>query len=298
MAKYFCISSPAVCYDDLVQYYVMKQLLEDVAVAKADDAYYSQMANDFTKTVGTQSGSDSWGYNRYIPSWKREYAVGTITGYTNDQLKTQLDTDFNSIKYGTAIGSSASHVTTAMANDGLLDTEGDPADPGTKGTVFQVNNTNGPSIHQEPYSNATTSTAAYDKLYTATDVKFIYIDFYDKFSTHFDTWWNKLNLSQSGNSTWQTNKADYKADVRNNMGTQSFSSDEGPGTATKTWHTWTMGYPTHPSGTADDRVYVLPIDKLLDKDATTMSELATFLGVNVSTNANNIIDEYKSFTTV
>ena len=48
MAKYFCISSPAVCYDDLVQYYVMKQLLEDVAVAKADDAYYSQMANDFT----------------------------------------------------------------------------------------------------------------------------------------------------------------------------------------------------------------------------------------------------------
>ena len=159
-------------------------------------------------------------------------------------------------------------------------------------------NTNGPSIHQEPYSNATTSTAAYDKLYTATDVKFIYVDFYDKFSTHFDTWWNKLNLSQSGNSTWQTNKADYKADVRNNMGTQSFSSDEGPGTATKTWHTWTMGYPTHPSGTADDRVYVLPIDKLLDKDATTMSELATFLGVNVSTNANNIIDEYKSFTTV
>ena len=40
------------------------------------------------------------------------------------------------------------------------------------------------------------------------------------------------------------------------------------------------------------------LDKLLDKDATTMSELATFLGVNISTNANNIIDEYKSFTTV
>ena len=82
------------------------------------------------------------------------------------------------------------------------------------------------------------------------------------------------------------------------MGTQSFSSDEGPGTDTKTWSTWTMGYPTHNSGALDSRVYVLPIDKLLDKDATTMSELATFLGVNVSTNANNIIDEYKSFTTV
>ena len=288
MAKYFCISSPAGCYDDLVQYYVMKQIFEDVALAMPSDAYFSQMANDFTKTVS----NDPYGYNRYVSNWARIYTAANINSWTTSQINTQLAADLPLVGVGDG---SASHQVTFRA---LENSEQADITSKLKGFAFQVQDTHAPSIHQAPYSNATASTALFDKLYASTDVKFIYIDFDDKFSSHFDTWWNKLNLTKSGDSTWQTNKAAYKSDVRNHMGTQSWEQDSGPETALKSYKTWTAGYPTHNSGALDSRVHVLPIDKLLDKDATTMSELATFLGVNVSTNASNLIDEYRSATTV
>ena len=55
MAKYFCISSPAVCYDDLVQYYVMKKLLES-AIANAENNNNSDIDKLSVKSVIVNQG--------------------------------------------------------------------------------------------------------------------------------------------------------------------------------------------------------------------------------------------------
>ena len=47
-------------------------------------------------------------------------------------------------------------------------------------------------------------------------------------------------------------------------------------------------------GSVDDRVHVLEIDKLLDKDSSTMSSLASFCGISVSDEAATTIDTFKS----
>ena len=66
-------------------------------------------------------------------------------------------------------------------------------------------------------------------------------------------------------------------------------------TTTNTIKNYPLGYPTIAAdGSVDDRVHVLEIDKLLDKDSSTMSSLASFCGISVSDEAATTIDTFKS----
>ena len=61
---------------------------------------------------------------------------------------------------------------------------------------------------------------------------------------------------------------------------------------TNTVKNYPLGYPTYIDGVKNDRVHVLEIDKLLDKDSATMTDLATFMGISVSDDASTIIDTF------
>jgi hypothetical protein len=76
------------------------------------------------------------------------------------------------------------------------------------------------------------------------------------------------------------------------MGCSEYTTEdiqpEGTPNTSVTVRNYPLGYPT------DANCMVLQIDKLLNKDADTKTELANFIGVNTVDLNDNIIDEFKS----
>mgnify|MGYP003300106232 CR=1 FL=1 len=131
---------------------------------------------------------------------------------------------------------------------------------------------------------------------TNSNVKFIFVDFADTSSSHFDKWWSRVEASHASDSSWTANKDAYKSQSINQMGCSEYTTEdiqpEGTPNTSVTVRNYPLGYPTYIDGVKNDRVHVLEIDKLLDKDSATMTDLATFMGISVSDDATTIIDTF------
>ena len=140
-------------------------------------------------------------------------------------------------------------------------------------------------------------TASYDKLKTNSNVKFIFVDFNDTNSSHFDKWWSRVEASHSSDSTWTSSKAAFKAQSKSMLGCSQYTTEDiqADGNHTPvTVKNYPLAYPTVVDGVAQTNAHVLEIDKLLNKDASTISALATFMGLNTSDFSDGAIDDFKS----
>tara|TARA_Y100000356_G_scaffold134512_1_gene144046 strand:- start:1648 stop:2505 length:858 start_codon:yes stop_codon:yes gene_type:complete len=278
---YFCISAPSHCYSDFLFYYLNKATHQNVATANASDAHYKDIADDLTKTVVASP------YKHYKNLYEGDIPAATVNGWANsDAVKTALDAKMMYIGIPDCMGSTDNSIDADKMLEELV----------TK-LFFQVKTDAGDSIWGAPWG-ATVDTASYDKLKVNSDVKFIFVDFADTSSTHFDKFWSRVEAQHSSDSSWQSNKATYKAYTKSIMGCNSYTTEDlqsNGSTTSVTVKNYALGYPTHNAdGTKNDNVMVLQIDKLLDKDASTKAELATFLGVNTVDLSDSVIDTFLS----
>ena len=310
--KYYFISTPAACYDDFLKYYLNKEFLKQMSVDNASNPNYSTIHTSWKKEVVGVTADQP--YKRWQPT-ESTGALGDFwNGWTKSQINAfsdnaailaaiQGNTYAKRIQNGfpIAAGSNASpgwgtveqwNISSGVYKDADKPTE----DVACKGAAFSVENDEGTTIWS-PKGD----TALYDKLRAvSTDIKFIFVDFNNVYSDHFDTYWSR---NEACNSSWNdATKAANKAQAQSLLGCTSYTAQDPVGkedgtidVVTNTIKNYPLGYPTIAAdGSVDDRVHVLEIDKLLDKDSTTMSALASFCGISVSDEAATTIDTFKS----
>lgn len=308
--KYYFISTNAACYDDFLKYYLNREFLKQMSADNASDSNFSIIHTSWKKEVVTAP------YKKYQPA--------TTTGalgykFWNGWTKSQINGYADNAAILASIVDESKRIKVGFPIDALHDSDNAPGatcrpgwgtiaqwSPGgiyensdkpipttaIKGAAFSVENDEGTTIWS-PKGD----TALYDKIKAvSTDIKFIFVDFNNVYSDHFDTYWSRVEACNSG---WNTaTKAANKAQAQTLLGCTSYQTEdlESDGsTTTNTIKNYPLGYPTIAAdGSVDDRVHVLEIDKLLDKDSTTMSALASFCGISVSDEAATTIDTFKS----
>jgi len=280
---YFCISTPSHCYDDLLEYYLTKAIYRNVATANSDHIHYKDIETDFTKTVATSP------YKHYTTSLVvTSIPASTVAGLSDAAaIETTLKGYMND--YGPYFPP-MSH----WADSEDLDDLGQVGK--VDKVVFKVITSNGSSVWGSPHGS-TMDTASYDKLKTNSNVKFIFVDFNDTNSSHFDKWWSRVEAVHSGDSTWTSSKAAFKAQSKSMLGCSQYTTEETQADGNHTPVTvknYPLAYPTVVDGVKQTNAHVLEIDKLLNKDASTISALATFMGLNTSDFSDGAIDDFKS----
>ena len=278
MATYYCISSPSHCYMDFLLYYLNKASHQNIATANSGDSWYKDIATKLTKTI------DSTNYKKYVVPYGSTITASTVSGWADAAaIETALNAEVP--KVGIHVAS--------MTNEQINEIVGDDGqeDEKVEKYFFHVNGTAGDSIWGAPWGS-TVDTTSYDKLKTNSNVKFIFVDFADTSSSHFDKWWSRVEASHASDSSWTANKDAYKSQSITQMGCSEYTTEdiqpEGTPNTSVTVRNYPLGYPT------DANCMVLQIDKLLNKDADTKTELANFIGVNTVDLNDNIIDEFKS----
>lgn len=280
MATYYCISSPSHCYMDFLLYYLNKGTHQNIASANSSDDWYKDIATKLTKTIDTTN------YKKYvIPNYHSDVTASTVSGWSDSAaIETALAARVPKIGIHAL----------ALTTEETKDIEDEKIDK----YFFHVNGSAGDTIWGAPWGS-TVDTTSYDKLKTNSNVKFIFVDFADTSSSHFDKWWSRVEASHASDSSWTANKDAYKLQSKSQIGCSEYTTvdiqPEGTPDTPVTVKNYPLGYPTHDdNGAINDNVMVLPIDKLLNKDADTKTELAAFIGVNVVDLSDYIIDEFKS----
>lgn len=278
MATYYCISSPSHCYMDFLLYYLNKASHQNIATANSGDSWYKDIATKLTKTI------DSTNYKKYVIPYGSVITASTVSGWADAAaIETALNAEVP--KVGIHVASMTNEQINAIVGDDGQE------DEKVEKYFFHVNGTAGDSIWGAPWGS-TVDTTSYDKLKTNSNVKFIFVDFADTSSSHFDKWWSRVEASHSSDSSWTASKNAYKSQSITQMGCSEYTTEdiqpEGTPNTSVTVRNYPLGYPT------DANCMVLQIDKLLNKDADTKTELANFIGVNTVDLNDNIIDEFKS----
>ena len=280
---YFCVSTPSHCYGDFLEYYLNKAIYRNIAHTNADHIHYKDIETDFPKTVATSP------YKHYTTPLTAHTAIipaATVAGWSDSAA---IETGLSQFlpDFGPYF----------PPKDHWADSIEDPNVPGkVDKMVFNVLTSTGTSVWGTPYG-ATMENASYDKLKLNANVKFIFVDFNDKNSSHFDKWWSRVEASHSGDSTWTSSKDAFKAQSKSMLGATTYTTEnnESDGSVTPVTVTnYNLAYPTIIDGVAQSNAMVLEIDKLLNKDATTISALATFMGLNLSDLSDGVIDDFKS----
>lgn len=276
---YFCISAPSHCYDDFLEYFLTKAIYRNVATANASDSHYKDIETDFGKTVATSP------YKHYTTSLlATSPSASNVAGWSDAAaIETALSEYVND--YGPYFPPKDHWADSVNNEPGKVDK-----------VVFKVITSNGSSVWGSPHGS-TMDTASYDKLKTNSNVKFIFVDFNDTNSSHFDKWWSRVEASHSSDSTWTSSKAAFKAQSKSMLGCSQYTTEDiqADGNHTPvTVKNYPLAYPTVIDGVAQTNAHVLEIDKLLNKDASTISALATFMGLNTSDFSDGAIDDFKS----
>tara|TARA_B100000902_G_scaffold303635_1_gene291781 strand:+ start:340 stop:1281 length:942 start_codon:yes stop_codon:yes gene_type:complete len=308
MKNYF-ISTNAACYDDFLKYYLNREFLKQMSADNSSNPKYNNIHGPFGKQVVTApykkyEMSDNTAFKFPFNSWtkaqinafsddaafmadvatKQRFISFGIPSTTTQDLRpgwTAADLDI--------VGDwSASETFGKLSLDFLARKRPVPAVE-VKGVAFGVQGDEGSTIWS-PKGDV----SLYNKIAGAsTDNKFIFVDFNNLYSEHFDTYWSRVEACNSG---WNdTTKAENKDQTRLLLGCSMYTAEdkESDGsTTTNTIKNYPLGYPTYVDGVKNDRVHVLEIDKLLDKDSKTMTDLATFMGISVSDDATNVIDTF------
>tara|TARA_Y100001937_G_C7108772_1_gene326438 strand:+ start:429 stop:1367 length:939 start_codon:yes stop_codon:yes gene_type:complete len=307
MKNYF-ISTNAACYDDFLKYYLNREFLKQMSVDNISDPKYNNIHAPFGKQVVTAP------YKKYELSDNTEfkypfnsYTKAEINGFSDSAaFMADIATKQRFISFGipntttnqlrpnwTAgdlglVNWSASETFGALSHAFLARKRPVPAVE-AKGIAFGVQGDEGSTIWS-PKGDTTLYNTIRD---ASTDNKFIFVDFNNVYSRHFDTYWSRIEACNTG---WNdTTKAENKDQTRMLMGCSMYTAeDKEPdgSTTVNTIKNYPLGYPTYVDGVKNDRAHVLEIDKLLDKDSKTMTDLATFMGITVSDDATNVIDTF------
>ena len=297
MKNYF-ISTNACCYDDFLRYYLNREFLKQMAVDNISDPQYSSVYGPFGKRIETAP------YKKYELTANTGF-VYPFNNWTKAQINGFADaaafmadvaTKTKSLEYGVPI-TNEDGSTSARPGWGTGWAEGDESKPvpatALKGIAFTVEGDEGSTIWT-PKGDTTLYEIVRD---ASTDNKFIFVDFHNVYSPHFDTYWSRV---EACNSSWDdSTKAANKAQAQSLLGCSMYTAQDPIGKPdgsieiiTNTIKNYPLGYPTYIDGIKNDRVHVLEIDKLLDKDSATMTDLATFMGISVSDDASTVIDTF------
>ena len=294
MKNYF-ISTNACCYDDFLRYYLNREFLKQMAVDNVSDPKYSSVYGPFGKQVVTAPYkkyelSDNVGVYSHFFSWTK----AQIDGFSDAAaFMTDVVAKQRPLKYGVPISRTGSLRPGWTTSDIGADIDLPQPTTALKGIALSVEGDEGSTIWT-PKGDTTLYETVRD---ASTDNKFIFVDFHNAYSPHFDTYWSRV---EACNSSWDdSTKAANKAQAQSLLGCTMYTAQDPIGKpdgsveiVTNTVKNYPLGYPTYVDGVKNDRVHVLEIDKLLDKDSTTMTDLATFMGISVSDDATTIIDTF------
>ena len=294
MKNYF-ISTNACCYDDFLRYYLNREFLKQMAVDNVSDPKYSSVYGPFGKQVVTAPYkkydlSDNVSVKSSYFSWTK----AQINGFADAAaFMTDVAARQRTLKYGVSITSDGSLRPGWTADDIGDDIDLPQPTTALKGIALNIEGDEGSTIWT-PKGDTTLYETVRD---ASADNKFIFVDFHNVYSPHFDTYWSRV---EACNSSWDNDtKAANKAQAQSLLGCSMYTAEDPIGKPdgsieiiTNTIKNYPLGYPTYIDGVKNDRVHVLEIDKLLDKDSATMTDLATFMGISVSDDASTIIDTF------